>query len=143
MATQIKAGKSLLTAKTDLQGLDEIFKEFKKMEEKAHRKILLKAVRKAARILRKRAKENAPVDTGTLKKSIAIKTLKKIENHLASVIVGARHGINEKDDGWYAHILEFGSVKMPAQPFLEPAFYQTEKQMWLEMERELQKILFS
>lgn len=142
MATQIKAGKSLLTAKTDLKGLAEIEKEFKKLEAKTHRRILLKAVRKAARILRDRAKENAPVDTGTLKKSIAVKTLRKIENHLASVIVGARHGIDEKFDAFYAHIVEWGSYKMAAQPFLEPAFYQVEKEMWMELERELQKILF-
>lgn len=62
-----------------------------------------------------RAQQNAPVDTGFLKNSIH--TVKIDETHYL-VVVGASYGIFQ----------ELGTHKMPAHPFLLPAFVVTRKQ---------------
>lgn len=54
---------------------------------------------------------------GNLKKSIRILPLRRVKN---AVIVGPISR-GKTPDGYYAHMLEFGTVKMFAQPFVEPA----------------------
>lgn len=77
------------------------------------------AIRSSANVIRDEAKRLAPVDKGALKKGI--KTVKR----------SARNGeyrftVTTGRSGWYAHFIEFGTVKMSAKPFMRPAMEQTQ-----------------
>lgn len=54
---------------------------------------------------------------GNLRRSIQILPLRRTKN---AVIVGPK-ARGKTPDGFYARFLEFGTVKMAAQPFIEPA----------------------
>lgn len=69
-----------------------------------------KAVKQYGSLLQMRAMYGAPVDTGTLKRSVSL----KIEDKgLTAVITPTAH---------YAPYVEYGTRFMRAQPFLVPAF---------------------
>jgi HK97 gp10 family phage protein len=69
-------------------------------------------VRKTALDVERRAKILAPVDTGTLQRSIQT----AFDSDLSAVVfVGASYGIH----------LEFGTRRMSPRPFLGPAFEET------------------
>lgn len=61
-----------------------------------------------ARDIEKDAKENAPVNSGTLRDSIEARL---VDKDTAEVVVGAE----------YAAVVEFGGADRPAKPFLVPA----------------------
>jgi HK97 gp10 family phage protein len=64
-------------------------------------------VARVAREIEQDAKANAPVQTGYLRESIEA----QVEGKSAEVVAGAE----------YAGFVEFGTYKMPAQPFMSPA----------------------
>ena len=74
----------------------------------AARRRVSQAVRKAAFDIEARAKTKAPVDTGALKNSIQARAVDELTSE---VIVGVSYGIYQ----------EFGTVRMPAHPYLRPA----------------------
>lgn len=65
-------------------------------------------VRRTAENIAGEAKQRAPRATGKLARSIKVHRVGEFEYR---VEVGA----------WYAHFIEFGTVKMAARPFLTPA----------------------
>jgi HK97 gp10 family phage protein len=69
-----------------------------------------KAVDKSAAELVETAQKYAPVDDGTLRESIDYQSF--LDRPAALVKVGA----------FYAHFLEFGTVKAAAQPFFWPSY---------------------
>ena len=92
------------------------------------RRVVRPAVRSALVPINKAAKRKAPKETGLLKKSIGavVKVYKR-----TGVIwggVGPRKGFRQVIDGKprdpvkYAHLVEFGTERAPAQAFLRPAF---------------------
>ena len=97
-------------------------------------KIARQAVAAGAGIVRKQARAGAPKDTGNLQAAIVMKRLPKRETQLTEeYIVAARKG-RTKDakaakagtgklgkDAYYARFVEFGTVKVPARPFMRPA----------------------
>jgi HK97 gp10 family phage protein len=68
------------------------------------------ALRNVAEEIEVQAKERVPVDTGDLRAAIHVED---IDDGYA--VVAGNH------DVYYGHIVEHGSVKTPARPFLEPA----------------------
>jgi HK97 gp10 family phage protein len=76
---------------------------------------LSKAVRDLVLLVEGVAKKNCPVDTGKLRASIT----PVIESWAAGYV-----GTNTA----YAPYVEYGTSKMAAQPFLEPAFLEGQKQ---------------
>ena len=73
------------------------------------------AVRDLVLLVEAEAKKRCPVDTGLLRASIT----PVIESWAAGYV-----GTNTA----YAPFVEYGTSKMPAQPFLEPAFEEGRKQ---------------
>ena len=59
-----------------------------------------------------------PMSKGDLQKSIRTSRLKGDPKLDIRVIAGSR----EKGGAFYAHMVEYGTVKMKAKPFLRPAF---------------------
>lgn len=129
-----------MDVKFDIKGAQEIERILKQMPIKYERRIAKNALRAAARVIRNEAKRRVPVDTGNLKKSISVVTL---PGRIPAVAVTNKRGKGEKNDGWYAHLVEFGTKPhstakggrkaglsaldarvhpgTPARPFLRPA----------------------
>ena len=73
----------------------------------------------SAKVVAKEAKANAPVGpTGNLRKSIRAR--RGTKKYKPSAIVETK-----RPEGSHAHLVELGTVKAAAQPFLEPAVNNT------------------
>ena len=94
-----------------IENLQQALKEFPGIV----RQELAKAVKELVLIIEAKAKELCPVDTGLLRASIT----PVVESWAAAYI-----GTNTE----YAPYVEFGTKHMQAQPFLEPAFLEGQKQ---------------
>ena len=97
-----------------LDGDKSLIKAIRTLEFKAQKTVLRKATAASAAPIRKAMKKNAPVETGTLKKSIRTKT-KTYKNGTVVAITGARDNtqtVNGKprNPGKYAHLVEFGTA---------------------------------
>ena len=97
--------------KIDVEGIDNILNQFSRFDQES-RVNLRKAVRSNANALRKAIQSRAPVDSGNLKSSIKA----KYEKDGFGADVGPVSG-----KGSHAHLIEFGTVKMSAQPFITPS----------------------
>lgn len=109
-----------------VEGLKELERKLLGMSPKLAKNGLRSAVAAGSRVIMAEAKKNVPVDTGTLRRAIFMKQIREASsNSKQTYFVGVRKGKGERKknrDGWYFHFVEFGTVKMPAQPFLRPAF---------------------
>ena len=88
--------------------------------------VLVGAVRAGAKPLVDAARANVPVDTGNLKKSIGINRKRTKDKSTVWFTVSPRKG--EPNDGFYGHMIEFGTSKIAAQPFMRPAFEAQDNQ---------------
>ena len=103
------------------------------------------AINKASTPMLAAAKRMAPVRLvkgGRLKKSL-VKRVKRV----GGVVVG-KIGIKPKTYGnRILHLLEFGTSKMAAKPFLRPAYYQTrdeskeiyKREIWADIQKHVRK----
>jgi HK97 gp10 family phage protein len=87
--------------------LTKEFDRLPKLPAEVRRRLSL-VVRKTAKDVEARAKVRAPVDTGALKGSIQARPVDELTSE---VVVGQEYGIYQ----------EFGTVRMPARPYLRPA----------------------
>jgi len=123
---------------TKITGLKELERQLLKLEKKVSGKVLRNAARTALRPMQKAAKRNAPKSTttylrwtrkgsypvwtkpGALRKSIRL-SARLNKRGVGKTAVTAKVSAGSKD-AFYAHMVERGTVKMPAQPFMMPAF---------------------
>lgn len=85
------------------------------------------ALRDVSKLIRKMAKQKVPVFLGVLKSNIATwvrkdKRTGDVELHIGIYDTRTSKKKN-KTPAYHAHLLEFGTAKMEAQPFLTPAVY--------------------
>lgn len=131
-----------------INGLNELQKAMNALGRKVSNRIAVKAMRKGGAIIRDKARANAPVlkekvphrKAGTLKKAIQSRT-KVGKNGKTNTYVWVK-GLSTKQilkfkdktgkgsaynprDPFYWRFIEFGTSKMPARPFLRPAFEQS------------------
>lgn|SRR6056297_2104576 len=99
-----------------IEGLKELEKDFKRLTKGFKPAEVQKAAVDSAEIIRADAERRAPLGpTGNLKKSNIVKTLdrnKKRPSAIAAV---------DRKVAPHAHLLEFGTSKMAANPFFRPA----------------------
>lgn len=110
-----------------VDGLAELERKMKGLPLKVARNALRSAVRAGASIVRKDAMKRAPVGTGRLKKRgiVISRQRDKSPRFRETFVVRIRAGKKERSkdrDAFYWFFFEFGTIKMPAQPFLRPAF---------------------
>jgi len=115
-------------------GLRQIGERFAKLATKAQRSAASGATGRAAAVIRKAAVAkvvaNPSIDTGDLRASIIVKKVPRSQSKLTSehivTVRGRGKPYNKKGQrinrAPHAHLVEFGTVKMPAEPFLRPAF---------------------
>lgn len=118
-----------------VQGLRELGAAMKALGDDMGLKVARSATGAAAQPVKKRAKANIrsspSIASGSLLESVIIKRVPRGESNLTSEhIVTVRGRGKVKKDGSrqteapHAQLVEFGTVNMPAEPYLGPAFEQ-------------------
>jgi HK97 gp10 family phage protein len=125
-----------------ISGLRELQEALKELPKRVGTNVLRGSVAAGAAVIRNEAKQRAPVSTGpvsaghpppgTLKRSIVQKQIRELSNNLRQVFyVTVRRGKkytkqgkkgNLSQDAFYAALVEWGTTKMHAIPFMRPAF---------------------
>jgi len=111
-----------------IHGLDELRRALKRLPEKVAQKHLKKSTSQAATLVVRAAKGLVPVNTGLVKSSIKKKAMRSPVKTQATTGIGvlaASKKVRAKKnlgDPYYWKFVEFGTSKMPARPFLRPAF---------------------
>lgn len=129
-----------MAAKTSIEvsGLRELGESMRSLSAKVSTRIAVSATGAAAGIVKKATvstiTRNPSVDTVSLRDSVIVKKLPKGQSQVTSEHIVTFRGrgkpYNKKGQriarAPHAHLVEFGTVNMPAEPSLRPAF-DTEK----------------
>lgn len=114
-----------------IEGLEELYKTLSKLDDLAATKALNRGMTRGAAALRSQARRNAKaVDDPSTPEAIYKNTtsrrwrVKKGKKYLGAS-VGVMSGNGKGGDTFYWRFLEFGTKKMAARPFLEPALKQS------------------
>jgi HK97 gp10 family phage protein len=99
-----------------IEGLKELEMRLKALPQKIAGKALYSGLMAGAEVIRKEAANRAPKKTGRLKRNIVKRREKAPPGLSASVVIGVRK------EAFYWRFVEFGTSKLPARPFLRPAF---------------------
>jgi HK97 gp10 family phage protein len=101
------------------------------LEQRVAKRAAARATGKAAQLVKRAAKQNIErspsIDTGSLRQALIVKKLGRRDSTLTSehiVTVRKRRGRKAKGTqavAPHALYVEFGTVNMPAEPFLRPA----------------------
>jgi HK97 gp10 family phage protein len=113
-----------------IEGIDILIGKLSNLDKKVRTKTIRRAIRASAAPVQKAMKRKAPKDTGGLKKSIKTKT-KTYKDGTTVAIIGPDKDFLTTDSRGrkyrpanIAHIVERGSSKVAAQPFIAPAFQE-------------------
>ena len=113
-------------------GFKELDADFQLLSKAEQRKVSRKAVRAGAVVFRDAVRANAPVHSGVLKRSISVDTVRGSTTagvKFKKVLVKKKGKKGKhKSMPFYWYFLERGTSKMPAQPFVRPAFDASVKQ---------------
>lgn len=120
-----------------IEGLKQLGDRMRKLSADMALKTARSATSAGAGVIKKLAVQNIisspSVDTGDLKANVIIKRLPKSQTPLTSEHIVTVRGRGKKNSkaikagkrgAPHAHFVEFGTVNMPAEPFLRPAFDQ-------------------
>lgn len=112
-----------------LTGFKELHDALLKLPDRVAKNALRSAVNAGASVIKKQVRQNAPTDTGLLKKNVYQKQIREASGQYQQTFaVGVRQGKARNKDGtkkelpYYWRFMEFGTSKMPARPFIRPAF---------------------
>lgn len=126
-----------------IEGLTQLNATLRALPERLEKNVVLGALRAAAQVIRKDAMARVPVlqnphpnrKPGTVRRAITVRRSRTTKNSVyvgvaglsrksiaAFKASGAQNGAVNPDDPYYWIFLEFGTAKMPAKPFLRPAF---------------------
>jgi HK97 gp10 family phage protein len=98
-----------------LEGADALNKALRDVGARAGGLVLRRAAEAGGAVIKQEAQRLAPVDEGDLRDGITAEP-GRLQQGRAQINVGV--GKNE----WYGKLVELGTEKMAAQPFLRPAF---------------------
>lgn len=128
--------------KVDVVGIPGLEAALRQLGNRVER-VLEGAVRQAARVVATEARGRAPVDTGTLRRSI---TAAKLESLAVAGSMFVDYGVGvernktfRNADGYYARFLEFGTKKMSARPWLRPALDARAQEVQQVIERTIRR----
>ena len=149
-----------MAAEVKIEGFDDLARKLRELAPAMRKKVLRNALAAGARLVRDEAKRGAPVlalsgatkapyrQPATVKQAIRVRTSKAArKSGDVGVFVnvkpakGAARGAKSKTDPYYWRFLEFGTKKMSARAFLQPAanklgdaykVFQTQVVRWIE-----------
>lgn len=93
-----------------ITGFADIERALKNLPDAVQNRVTKSMLRAGARVVVLAARQNLPGNYGTLKRSIATKIVRQRRSGNLTALVGA------KKEGWYAHIVEFGTLGSRAEP---------------------------
>ena len=111
----------------EMHGDEEFAKALEQLPEALARHVQGGGALEVAKLIRKAARNLVPVDTGALKRSIRVRQVSqkiqikllgaptRIPRSASQTLAGNRAG------AFHGHLVEYGTIKSRAQPFLEPA----------------------
>lgn len=129
--------------KTTVQmtGLRELGAALKELDSRVQKRIARSATAAGARVIANEAKARVPVDKGTVKKNIRTANLKPSQPGIQETAVGVRVKGKTDESAWYWFLLEFGTAKMSAYPFMRPAFEAKKEEAANKIKDQLKKRL--
>lgn len=138
----------MMADKLSVSGLKELQTAMNRLSADMAGKIARQATASAAGVVRKAARDNAPVDTGNLKASIVMKRNRATnltEEYHVTARVGKKSDVKKAKagkgrlgkDAYYLRFIEFGTVKMPPRPFMAPALSNNIQQATDAMKKRL------
>lgn len=108
-----------------LKGFSRVSRAFNKLDHKARKKHLRPALRAGAKVIKNAAQSLAPKDSGALKRTIKVRSLKRSRKNFGVFIrtgTASELGIKEtKGRGYYPFSVEYGTDEQPARPYMRPA----------------------
>ncbi len=108
----------------DIQDAIRFFKELPgRLDETVHQDAMMAA----ARVVAAEARRRVPIRTGALRDSIRVRRSPKKYRPGAMVIASGSKKAGTK--GYHAKLVEYGTVKTPAQPYMESAARARSKQI--------------
>lgn len=93
----------------EIKGLNETFRKLGALGSHIQRKASVDMTRATSGALALAVRKNCPVKTGNLRASIRSVQTYKRDLHMIHYQVGFTSGKGAKHDGYYAHVVEFGS----------------------------------
>lgn len=116
-------------------GAEELYRKLQDLEKKASLKVIKKGLKAGADLVLESVRSKCPVDTGRLKRSLESKTGKTKKGYASMIVQPSSKkepGLvsNTKKDNkryYYPAVLEYGSSRQAAKPFMRPAFDATKR----------------
>ena len=115
----------------EMQGLSELMSQLSSLENGLEN-MKDQALKEGAKVMQEETERAARVRTGNLKRNIKIS---EIEDGSIYVYV------DNQGKAYYGQMLEFGTSKMSAKPFMAPAFNQSKMQINQAMANKLRQYL--
>ena len=125
-----------------IRGLPELIHKFDTIESKFRTKYIRQAIRKGAKPINAEAKSLVPVNSGRLKKSIKTRSLKRSRKTIGVNIKTSCSDNMFTGEVFYGGMVEFGTERMAAQPFMRPAFDNKKRVAERIIIRDLKDVLF-
>ncbi|MEY8414802.1 HK97-gp10 family putative phage morphogenesis protein [Tissierella praeacuta] len=114
-----------------VEGMENLLAEIEKLGQKGSR-IENKALREAGDVVKDAIEKEVPVRTGKLKQSITVSRV-KTKDGVKRVEVGP------DKDGYYGKFVEFGTVKMKANPFMARGYETSKEEAMSTIEKNLKE----
>lgn len=143
---------------SNIRGLKELQAKLERMRTETAKKILSSALKDAADYMKEQIVENAPVESGFLSENFNVKQSRKGELAAAAFIGPAGHvdyprrsaGADKKKGlgrtisvASVARFHEFGTSKMPANPFMRAAFYSAKDTLLEKIINRIKEAIFA
>lgn len=110
-------------------GIEDLQQMLNERAPRVARNLMRATVQGIASSIAKDAKANAPVLTGNLKSAIKAKRSGRSKPDKPISLVTATSGKDKKHDAFYWRFVEYGTIHVPAHPFVEPAKKRAEANM--------------
>lgn len=111
-------------AAVHIDGMDDLVSRLETVFPREANNILRRTVTRIAATVRDDMRKNVVKRGGALKKAIRSRRERGSQG-VQEAAVWITHGKNQRNDAYYWHMIEFGTVKMPAAPFIQPSVERT------------------
>jgi HK97 gp10 family phage protein len=114
-----------------LEGIENLLAEIEKLGKTGSR-IENKALREAGDVVKEAIQKEAPIRSGKLKKSITVSRVKNKDG-------AKRVEVGPDKDVFYSRFVEFGTVKMKANPFMSRGYEVSKENAMEKIEKNLKE----